>query len=277
MSYILDALRKSDQQRQRGAVPTLLTPQANVIEPKQPVFLLHGSVVVVLIVAGILIGWMRPWESGRSVPATVPFVDTPLDSRQPGKSIPPTPVLTESAINPDRQLPVQISASAATVGSVPTSAGMKPSMPAVADSEIQRTPSKPAGAATREVATSVARADGTAQTKSAGDQRVISMSELPISIQQEIPRMSVAVHAYSSNPNSRLVMINDRLLHEGAQVDPSLRLEEITPDGMIFSFKEYRFHLGAQVSGGYADTQTAPANQQGLGSAPVERPTRKRD
>ena len=89
--------------------------------------------------------------------------------------------------------------------------------------------------------------------------------------------MSVAVHAYSSNPNSRLVMINDRLLHEGAQVDPSLRLEEITPDGMIFSFKGYRFQLRAQASGGNADTQIAPANQQGSGSAPVERPTRKRD
>jgi len=33
MSFILDALRKSDQQRQRGAAPTLLTAQAAVFVP----------------------------------------------------------------------------------------------------------------------------------------------------------------------------------------------------------------------------------------------------
>ena len=276
MSYILDALRKSDQQRQRGAAPTLLTPRVNAVESRQPAFFLHGSLAAVLISAGIIIGWLHPWASEEPVPVPVPFANTPLDSRQPGKVIPPPPVLAEAAGNRDPQLPAQKSTSTAQLRSAPTSAATKPGTPALADTQAPRTPPKPAGTAAKEVTTSVPGIGVTAQAKSAADQRVIGMSELPVPVQQEIPRMSVALHAYSSNPSGRLVVINDRSLHEGAQVGPNLRLEEITPDGMILTFKEYRFHLGAKGSGGYADVPTAPATQQGLGS-PVGRPTRDRD
>ena len=70
------------------------------------------------------------------------------------------------------------------------------------------------------------------------------MSDLPPAIQQEIPPMSISVHAYSPRPNDRMVSINDRLLREGGTVPPGLTLNEITPDGMIFSYKGYRFRRG---------------------------------
>lgn len=249
MSYILDALRKSDQQRQRGAAPTLLTPQAKAIEAKQPSALLYGLLAAVLIGAGMLIGWLRPWESEHPVPATAPFDNRPLDSRQSGTVIAPPSVLTESASNADRQLPAQKSASAAQADAAPAGADMKPGMPAVPDTQTRRTLATPAVAAAKEAATSVPNTGVTPPAKPAGEQRVMAMSELPVPVQEEIPRMSVALHAYSSNPSGRLVVINDRLLHEGAQVGPSLRLEEITPDGLIFTFKEYRFHFGTHGPG----------------------------
>jgi general secretion pathway protein B len=67
---------------------------------------------------------------------------------------------------------------------------------------------------------------------------------LPPAIQQEIPPMAISVHAYSSRPADRIVGINDRLLREGGDVPPGLTLDEITPDGMIFSYKGYRFRRG---------------------------------
>jgi general secretion pathway protein B len=75
----------------------------------------------------------------------------------------------------------------------------------------------------------------------AQEQRLVTMSELPVQIQQELPSMTISVHAYSSQPKNRLVDINDHLLHEGMTVAPGLKLEEITPDGMIFTYKGYRF------------------------------------
>lgn len=56
--------------------------------------------------------------------------------------------------------------------------------------------------------------------------------------------MAISVHAYSDNPKSRMVGINYRIFREGDYVVPGLQLEQITPDGMIFSYKGYRFRRG---------------------------------
>jgi general secretion pathway protein B len=75
---------------------------------------------------------------------------------------------------------------------------------------------------------------------------VISMAELPPSVRQELPALKISVHAYSSNPSARLVGIDYRILHEGDNVVPGLKLEQITPEGMIFDYKGYRFSHGVK-------------------------------
>ena len=72
------------------------------------------------------------------------------------------------------------------------------------------------------------------------------MAGLPLSIRQELPALSITVHAYSSNPKERLVGIDERVAHEGEELAPGLRLEEITRDGMILRYKGYRFQRGAR-------------------------------
>ena len=70
MSYILDALRKADQQRRRDAAPTLLTLQPSVVVRKRPAYLPYGLLAVVLVAAGIVIGWLRPWHTEQTVSRT---------------------------------------------------------------------------------------------------------------------------------------------------------------------------------------------------------------
>ena len=70
------------------------------------------------------------------------------------------------------------------------------------------------------------------------------MDELPVQIQREIPPMTVQLHAYSNLPGERIVYINSTKLREGDSLVPGLMLEQITPDGMIFSYKGYRFLHG---------------------------------
>ena len=77
-------------------------------------------------------------------------------------------------------------------------------------------------------------------------QKLVTMAELPLAVRQEIPAMSISVHAYSPEPKNRLVGINDQVLHEGEDVAPGLRLEEITRDGMILRYKGYRFLRGVR-------------------------------
>ena len=72
------------------------------------------------------------------------------------------------------------------------------------------------------------------------------MAELPLPIQQELPPMAVSVHAYSGRPSERMVGINGRMLREGDSLSPDLKLEQITPDGMIMGYKGYRFRRGVR-------------------------------
>ena len=78
------------------------------------------------------------------------------------------------------------------------------------------------------------------------EQNVMAKAELPPAILQELPAMSVSLHAYSSKPGNRLVSINNRLLNEGDSLTPGLVLEEITRRDMIFTYKGYRFRQPVQ-------------------------------
>jgi general secretion pathway protein B len=82
--------------------------------------------------------------------------------------------------------------------------------------------------------------------EAAGRETVMSMADLPLPIREELPAMTITVHAYSDKPEARLVGINYRILREGDYVVPGLRLEQITPDGMIFRYKGYRFRRGVK-------------------------------
>src|SRR5580700_1866788 len=78
MSYILDAIRKSDLQRQRSAAPTLLTAHAEPDAPKPPWAAIYATGAAALLAAGIAIGWWRPWAARpNELPATTPIAVTP--------------------------------------------------------------------------------------------------------------------------------------------------------------------------------------------------------
>ncbi|MEK6209356.1 MAG: general secretion pathway protein GspB [Pseudomonadota bacterium] len=240
MSYILDALRKSDQQRQRGAAPTLLAGQATAVAPKQPAFLGYGLLAAVLVGAGMVIGWLRPWQPEQAAPGRAESVAAkPLEStpRQPA----PAPSEMAPQPKPEPKLQNATRPAQAAPALVPT----KPQLPARAKPETDGTPREADAAAPRRTAAPAPeRPADTAAADAARVQTVISMAELPLSVQQELPAMTISVHAYSDNPGDRLVGINNRMLREGEYVDPGLKLEQITPDGMIFGYKGYSFRRG---------------------------------
>jgi len=197
MSYILDALKKSDQQRQRGATPTLQAAQVTVATPRRPLFIYYSLLAVVLLVAGIMIGWLHPWQADLSS----------LESEH---------IAAQSPIAiPQQTLPAPLPA--------PPEMHSKNATPGA----VAPVPDKPAKLA-----------------DIAQEQKAMPLNELPLAIQQAIPAMVVQLHAYSSKPSERLVSINSIRLREGESLMLGLRLEQITPDGMIFSYKGYRFQRG---------------------------------
>lgn len=195
MSYILDALKKSEQQRQHGVTPTLQVAQVTVATPKRPAAFYYGLLAVVLL-AGILIGLLRPWQA-EQLPAETDSMAVELHAQSPQAA---TISTITAPLNVDKETP-----------QIPTPSDQQ-----------------------------------SADIKSAANQdlQVVLIDELPLAIQREIPSMAIQLHAYSSIPGERLVSINSIRLREGGSLMLGLRLEQITPDGMIFSYKGYRFRHG---------------------------------
>jgi len=194
MSYILDALKKSDQQRQRGAVPPLNTMQTSVATPRRNLSAYYVAIATMLIGAGVVVGWLRPWQAEQPKPVTTSKA-----------VVPPIPIVQQNA--PLTSPVVQHEKS--DVNNVSSTAKEK---------------SPPAG--------------------TPEEQPMFSINDLPAQIRQEIPEMKVQLHAYADIPGERLVSINDIRLREGEFLVSGLKLEQITPDGMIFSYKGYRFQRG---------------------------------
>ncbi len=65
--------------------------------------------------------------------------------------------------------------------------------------------------------------------------------DLPRSLQVDIPELHCAGHTYSTEPGKRMIIINNSILREGEKVDENLRLVEITWDGLILEFNGERF------------------------------------
>lgn len=200
MSYILDALKKSDQQRQRGATPTLPPAQATMAAPRQSSSVFYGVLAAVLLCAGIAIGWLHPWQAEQPAHATEPFAANP-----PIPNAGQTPLTPRPAQFAEQKLPAPSPAPA-----VQAISPREPANPAAAEQE----------------------------------QRVMPFSGLPLAIQQEIPEIKIQLHSYSSKSINSIVSINSRMLKEGDSLVPGLRLEQITPDGVILSYKGYRFQHG---------------------------------
>ena len=93
--------------------------------------------------------------------------------------------------------------------------------------------------------TSVSR---TTKKKKPARIKVVSLSELPSNIRRALPAIGFSGHVYSSeDPKQSSVMINGRKMKEGASLTHDLVLEKITESGAQFSFRGHHFYLGALV------------------------------
>ncbi len=224
MSYILDALRKSEQQRQHANAPSLLHAPVPPEAPK-PVRLLSGVVLAAaLIGAGMLLGWLQPWR------AEPPLQPSPVAARPPAAEAPQPPRPISLPMPPDAV------------------AGAPSSLPPSTAAAVVRTPElvQPVTASAIVDVSPRVKADASNPQPAAPANHVMRQSELPSEVQQALPGILIAFHQYSGTPAERRVMINNSVLREGELIAPGLKLEQITPDGVVIGFQGYQFARGVR-------------------------------
>ena len=72
---------------------------------------------------------------------------------------------------------------------------------------------------------------------------LLTFKELPSSIKTSLPQLNIAGHTYSETPSQRMIIINNNILREGGAVTGDLRVVEITWQGIILDYKGTPFSM----------------------------------
>lgn len=232
MSFILDALRKSETERQRQSAPSIADARYRVAKPGRSRWLVPGLFVVLLVnaalVAYLLLRTPAEPPVGRAV-VEVPLADArPL--AQPSPARPPAPMPPREDVRP----------LATEVAAEPEVPAVKPPAPA---------PAAATATAPATVTSSSLPATGDSSVRTQAPAAAASGESLP-SLQTlllggviELPPLRVDIHVYSDEPGKRFVFINMNKYREGDQLTEGPTVESITTAGTILSYRGNRFTL----------------------------------
>lgn len=211
MSYILDALRRADSERERGAVPGIHAQPVPVPSTEDGVR--RGTRPWVWIVVGVSLGLLLPlagwWLFGRDTPAPAA-----LAAPAPPPPIPARPPETGS-VTPAPTNPAPVATWPAPIERRPTT------------SEAERKAAAPAPVA----------------ASAAGAERAVARHELPEEIRRQLPQITVSGSMYSSDPASRFLVINGQVVHEKAELGPDHVLVQIKLRAAVLRFKNHLYEI----------------------------------
>jgi general secretion pathway protein B len=223
MSYILEALKKAQAERQLGNSPTIHAPTLQSTERAAGDGRFKPSVVLALLGMAAVIGVLLTLVMRNSEPAAP--VPAPSEPRQAAVRQPaPPPSFAAPAPEPT-PLPAPVADLPPSVARLARAAAPAPApaVPAPAPlAAVAPPPGKPAAAP---------------------DEPVVNQRDLPEPIRRSIPQVAVGGYIYSSNPADRLLLVDKVLRHEGEEVAPGLTLEKLLPKEAVFNFKGYRYRV----------------------------------
>jgi general secretion pathway protein B len=244
MSYILDALRKADQQRQHAKAPTLLSAQSGPETAKPSNRAFNIGLALALIGAGVFIGWLQPWQNRLTAPPDSP---APALAGQVPAAAEQTPTTTNSATtnsattnSATNDLAEKSATSPASINSIPVT-DRENTPEAISRKLNNAAPINPTQSEPELKLEANPKAEQIAKEKNA-----VSLTELPAAVKQQLPNIAIAFHQYSPNPAERRVMINNLVLKQGDAIAPGLTLEKITAEGVILSYQGYQFTRGVR-------------------------------
>lgn len=204
MSYILDAIKKSEAERGHGSIPSLQTVHSSSLSYKTDSKQIWPYILISLLLLNIagLVYYFTNSNSTKNI--------------QPGAYSAPTQL---------QHLTTQTQ-----IRSTPATHQLSNTIPEPTTAEAQPE-NHSQGIAQSETGLS------------AVTNEVIDVEDLPSHIKQRIPTLDFTGHIYSSSPILRSIIINGSFKEEGDAINYEFTLSEITPGGAIFEYQGTLFEV----------------------------------
>jgi general secretion pathway protein B len=226
MSFILDALKKSEIERQRQTVPGLMDTRMTRRRHRLPFWAV--ALAVLLGMNLLVLTFVLTRKSASPVHA----------SQAAG-----TPSAPAAAVPPETEHFSPLDAAPVYAPEIPVAADANP---APIRPPIARKPSSDAlGMAAVHPAH---HPDPVLSDEDAkADQEVLpSINEINLTGPQALPELHLDVHVYATRPADRFVYVNMRKYHEGGTLQEGPTVERIRRDGVVLSYGGLRFLLPRQ-------------------------------
>lgn len=212
MSLILEALRRSEAERRRGAPPNLLDPG----EPTRPRREASWTIALAGLTAGLLIAGAAAWWWTRGLEAPAASTPPGVPAAPPSAPAPPASTPAASAV----QAPIGPTAPVTAAPPARTPAAAAPA-PAPTALPIVATPAPPEPPATPPVDAGVG--------PEAAD---LALADLAGAARDALPPLRVSMHVYAEDPLRRFAIVDGQRLREGDPFGPGAQLIEIRRDGL---------------------------------------------
>ena len=239
MSYILDALKRAESERERGGVPGLHSqpePLRRPIAVSRAVVkpLVWAGTALALALLGVLV-WrsagfgLVPGVVGASMPGIA--ASPPIASLITGSAVAKPAasaafvVITAPAVAGTAN--IALPAPAPVTKAVAASPMVKQAVSSVSPKPDTRSQS----------VTAVAAAPAPAMA------RIVPVGELPPDIRQTLPKVVISGSIYSDNQALRMLIINGEVFREGEKPVPDLQLEQIRAKSAVLNFKGLRYSV----------------------------------
>lgn len=219
MSFILDALKKSEIERQRQSMPGLMDVPPALRRARLPLWaLMLGALLAVNIVVLIVV-LTRNGAPTASVPAKHAETVAADSAKAPAVAEHFSPLDAAPVYAPEIPVPAAEEPSAATHPLAQRSAprALRRPDPVLVDEDTKNS-----------------------------DELLPSISEVSLTGAQALPELHLDVHVYATKPADRFVYINMRKYHEGNTLQEGPVLERIRRDGVVLDYQGLRFVLPRQ-------------------------------
>ncbi|HEY2340973.1 MAG TPA: general secretion pathway protein GspB [Steroidobacteraceae bacterium] len=269
MSFILDALKKSESDRQRQNGPALF--EVRVAPPRTRLPLWAIAIALLLLVNLGIVMWMLLRHQAHGGTADVSATTVAGAASAGAAAGTPTPAAGASipAPNPplagtSAQLPTVAASAPAPSGAAPAPLTGAP----LTGAPLAGTPSAGAASAAASAPpaaspappTAGATAEGTNPSDYAPAEEpsgpglgshvrrgtasgVPLYQELTTTPGAQLPQLRLDLHVFAGRAEERFVMINMHKLHEGDTLPEGVHVDAITPEGAVLSFKGTKFLL----------------------------------